>query len=80
MRRHRIQSVRRGEPARREIVAAIGYIKPEKKKATPQGGILKLDEQRREILLVTLDKSATSFSPTTRYRDYAISPREVAEL
>ena len=41
---------------------------------TPQGGIVKLDDQRREILLVTLDKSGASFSPTTRYRDYAISP------
>ena len=25
-------------------------------------------------MLVTLDESAASFSPTTRYRDYAISP------
>ncbi len=33
-----------------------------------------LPDEKREILLVTLDKSAASFSPTTRYRDYAISP------
>lgn len=58
---------------RREIMAAIGYARPGKKGATPQGGILKLSPQRREILLVTLDKSASSFSPTTRYKDYAIS-------
>ncbi|MBX3192838.1 MAG: DUF3427 domain-containing protein [Labilithrix sp.] len=60
--------------ARREIVAAIGFVKPGEKGVTPQGGILKLNEEKREILLVTLDKSASSFSPSTRYRDYAISP------
>jgi hypothetical protein len=59
--------------SRREIAAAVGYVHPGKKGGVPQGGILKLDGQR-EILLVTLDKSDRSFSPTTRYRDYAISP------
>ncbi len=59
--------------ARREIVAAVGHVKPGQKGNIPQGGILKLEGQR-ELLLVTLDKSAASFSPTTRYRDYAISP------
>ncbi|MDB4944527.1 MAG: type restriction enzyme res subunit [Labilithrix sp.] len=59
---------------RREIVAAVGFVKPGKKGVTPQSGILKLEEEKRELLLVTLDKSASSFSPTTRYRDYAVSP------
>jgi len=59
---------------RREIVAAVGFVKPGKKGVTPQAGILMLPEERRELLFVTLDKSASSFSPTTRYRDYAISP------
>ncbi len=39
----------------------------------PQGGILKLDESKRELLFVTLDKSGGDFSATTRYRDYAMS-------
>ncbi|MEA2749980.1 MAG: hypothetical protein QOI41_4123, partial [Myxococcales bacterium] len=59
---------------RREIVAAIGFVTPGKKGVTPQSGILMLPEEKREILFVTLDKSASSFSPSTRYRDYAISP------
>ena len=59
---------------RREIVAAVGKAKPGEKGNSPQGGILKLDEEHRELLFVTLDKSSASFSPTTRYRDYAISP------
>lgn len=60
--------------ARREIVAAVGYVKPGQKGNIPQAGILMLKERKRELMLVTLDKSAASFSPTTRYRDYAISP------
>lgn len=59
---------------RREIMAAVGYARPGAKGNTPQGGILMLKDEQRELLLVTLDKSASSFSPTTRYRDYAISP------
>lgn len=58
---------------RREIVAAVGFVRPGEKGVTPQGGILKLAGDR-ELLLVTLDKSGSSFSPTTRYRDYAMSP------
>jgi superfamily II DNA or RNA helicase/HKD family nuclease len=57
---------------RREILAAIGFVRPGQKKKIVQGGILKLDECR-ELLFVTLDKSGTGFSPTTRYKDYAIS-------
>jgi hypothetical protein len=62
--------------SRREIMAAIGFVKAGQKGKIPQGGILKLEAERREILLVTLDKSDTSFSPTTRYQDYAISPSQ----
>jgi superfamily II DNA or RNA helicase/HKD family nuclease len=57
---------------RREILAAVGFVTPGQKKKMVQGGILKLDEHR-ELLFVTLDKSGTGFSPTTRYKDYAIS-------
>ena len=46
---------------------------PDQKKKVPQGGVLRLPSQRRELLFVTLDKSGAGFSPTTRYRDYAIS-------
>lgn len=63
--------------SRREIMTAVGFVAPGDKMKTPQGGILMLgdkhDEQRDELLFVTLDKSDHSFSATTRYRDYAIS-------
>lgn len=58
--------------SRREILAAVGYMKPGDKIISHQGGILKLDG-KRELLFVTLDKSGNDYSPTTRYRDYAIS-------
>jgi superfamily II DNA or RNA helicase/HKD family nuclease len=59
--------------SRREIAAAVGYVEAGAKNISLQGGILKLEGQR-ELLFVTLDKSGKAFSPTTRYRDYAISP------
>ncbi len=59
--------------SRFEIAAAVGYKRPGDKAGVPQAGILKVPGQR-ELLFITLDKSAKSFSPTTRYRDYAISP------
>ncbi len=59
--------------SRFEIAVAVGYKRPGDKSGVPQAGILKLPAQR-ELLFVTLDKSGQSFSPTTRYRDYAISP------
>jgi len=61
--------------SRREILAAVGYMQPGEKIISHQGGILKLDG-KRELLFVTLDKSGKDYSPTTRYRDYAISPTQ----
>ncbi|HTJ47198.1 MAG TPA: DUF3427 domain-containing protein [Kofleriaceae bacterium] len=58
---------------RREIVVATGAVGTGRKMNVPVGGILKLEESRRELLFVTLDKTGAGFSPTTRYRDYAIS-------
>jgi superfamily II DNA or RNA helicase/HKD family nuclease len=60
---------------RREILTACGYW-TEAKKTPQQQGILRLNDQRRELLFVTLDKSDRGFSPTTRYRDFAISREE----
>jgi superfamily II DNA or RNA helicase/HKD family nuclease len=38
-----------------------------------QTGVRHLEQQRADLLAFTLDKSSGSFSPTTRYRDHAIS-------
>lgn len=60
--------------SRREITTGVGYVEAGDKSLNLQGGILQLKEDKRELLFVTLDKSGKGFSPSTRYRDYAISP------
>lgn len=58
--------------SRLEIIAAMG-IGESAKVAPWQTGVRKAERERAEIFAFTLDKSSGDFSPTTRYRDYAIS-------
>ncbi len=61
---------------RTEILAAFDIgdgVKP----ATWQSGVWWDKKSQSDLFAFTLDKSAGSFSPTTRYRDYAISPELV---
>ena len=57
---------------RLEILAAFG-VGDVAKVGAWQMGVRWLPEQMADLLAFTLDKTGTSFSPTTRYRDYAIS-------
>ena len=43
------------------------------KTAAWQSGVYEAKEANAELVAFTLDKSSGGFSPTTRYRDYAIS-------
>lgn len=57
---------------RLEILSALGIgdgVKP----MTWQTGVLWDESNRTDLFAFTLDKSRGGFSPTTRYRDYAIS-------
>jgi superfamily II DNA or RNA helicase/HKD family nuclease len=59
--------------SRTEILAALGvgsgaYVAPW------QTGVYDAAEAGADLLAFTLDKSRGGFSPTTRYRDYALSP------
>lgn len=59
---------------RREILAA--FAKGNKLKlAEWREGSRWLADEKVDLLAITLDKTKGHFSPTTRYRDYAISPR-----
>jgi superfamily II DNA or RNA helicase len=40
-----------------------------------QSGVLYAEESAADLFAFTLDKTSRGFSPTTRYRDYAISPQ-----
>jgi hypothetical protein len=55
-----------------EILAAFG-VGDGAKVAPWQTGIYWAKEARADLLAFTLDKTSGQFSPTTRYRDYAIS-------
>ena len=59
-----------------EILAAFGVGAGA---TTPlwQTGVHWAAEEKTDLLAFTLDKTSGKFSPTTRYRDYAISPRLV---
>ncbi len=58
--------------SRIEVMAGLGEA-PTAKVAPWQSGVHKAERADAELLAVTLDKSGGGFSPTTRYRDYAIS-------
>jgi hypothetical protein len=57
---------------RREILAAFG-VGSGARPLNWQSGVLYVPEAKADLFAFTLDKSTGGFSPTTRYRDYAIS-------
>ncbi len=61
---------------RLEILAAFG-IGEGAKVAPWQTGVYSAKDAKAELAAFTLDKTSGRFSPTTRYRDYAISPELV---
>src|SRR5690606_22858159 len=59
---------------RLEILAAFGQGNAKAARVSPwQTGVMWLPEQRVDLCAFTLDKTGDRFSPTTRYRDYAIN-------
>jgi hypothetical protein len=59
---------------REEILAGIGYASLERAAGNHVSGVAWAEESQTDVLLVNLRKSERDFSPTTMYRDYAISP------
>jgi superfamily II DNA or RNA helicase/HKD family nuclease len=59
-----------------EILAAFG-ASGEAKVASWQSGVMELPAEGVDLFAFTLDKTSGSFSPTTRYRDYAISRERI---
>ena len=62
--------------SRNEIQAALDDLKDGKIREFREG-VRYLKDLETDIFLFTADKSSTGFSPTTRYRDYAISPTRI---
>jgi hypothetical protein len=59
--------------SRTEILAALGEASAERPIEWREG-VRWVDKYKTDVFLVTLNKSERRFSPTTRYRDYPISP------
>lgn len=59
--------------SRLEILAAMGLGGDRAKIAAWQSGVYEARPANAELFAFTLDKTSGAFSPTTRYRDYAIS-------
>ena len=59
--------------SRDEVSAGLREVGDKGKLKRTQGGVLKNDAARADILYVTLEKDAKHFTPTTLYDDYPIS-------
>jgi hypothetical protein len=62
--------------SRTEIQAALDDVKDGKIREWREG-VRFMDHINSDVFLFTIDKSSGGFSPTTRYRDYAISSRMI---
>ena len=59
---------------REEILAGLGWASWDRSARGHFTGVAWAEQARTDALLVNLRKSEADFSPTTMYRDYAISP------
>jgi superfamily II DNA or RNA helicase/HKD family nuclease len=59
---------------REEILAALGWASLTRKAHGHAAGVAWAEATRTDALMVTLRKTERDFSPTTLYRDYALSP------
>lgn len=60
--------------SREEILAALGWVSEKRTPATMREGVAWCEAVNTDALLITLKKSDTDYSPTTMYRDFALSP------
>jgi hypothetical protein len=59
---------------RNEVSAALGLVTERGKLLSTQAGVYKCEKHRCDLFFVTLEKDEKEFTPTTLYRDYAVSP------
>jgi superfamily II DNA or RNA helicase/HKD family nuclease len=60
--------------SREEILAALGWTAEGRSPATMREGVAWCPSVNADALLITLKKADTDYSPTTMYRDFALSP------
>ena len=59
---------------REEVLAALGWASAQRKAHGHAAGVAWAEAERTDVLLVNLHKTERDFSPTTMYRDFALSP------
>ena len=59
---------------REELLAAVGRARLGRPAVNDREGVRYSEEERADVFTFTLTKSERDYSPTTMYRDYAISP------
>jgi hypothetical protein len=60
--------------SREEILAAVGWTATGRTPSTMREGVAWCPDINTDVLLITLKKTDTDYSPTTMYRDFALSP------
>lgn len=60
--------------SREEILAALGWVSEKRTPATMREGVAWCPAVNADAFLITLKKTDTDYSPTTMYRDFALSP------
>ncbi len=60
--------------SREQILAAFGESTFERKSSNREG-VVNLEANNAELLLITLEKTEANYSPTTLYNDYAVSEK-----
>lgn len=60
--------------SREEILAALGFASLRRTPSTMREGVAWCESVNADAFLITLKKTETDYSPTTMYRDFALSP------
>ena len=60
--------------SREEILAAVGWTSSGRTPSIMREGVAWCPDINTDVLLITLKKTDTDYSPTTMYRDFALSP------
>lgn len=60
--------------SREEILAALGFASLRRTPSTMREGVAWCEAANADAFLITLKKTETDYSPTTMYRDFALSP------
>lgn len=60
--------------SREEILTALGFASLQRTPSTMREGVAWCESANSDAFLITLKKTETDYSPTTMYRDFALSP------